>query len=133
MAMLLGGIRVIELSEALAGPYCAMMLGDFGADVIKVERPIAGDQSRGWGPPFVGGESAYFLAANRNKKSLTLNYDHPLGADVLQRLLATADVFLVNQPVMSSLVKRGIDPETLSSKYPRLIICSITGYGFGGP
>jgi len=70
-------IRVVEMTEALAGPYCAMLLGDFGADVIKVERPGTGDQSRGWGPPFVGSESAYYLAANRNKRSITLNYDHP--------------------------------------------------------
>jgi crotonobetainyl-CoA:carnitine CoA-transferase CaiB-like acyl-CoA transferase len=133
MKNILDGVRVVEMTEALAGPYCAMLLGDFGADVIKVERPDIGDQSRGWGPPFVGSESAYFLAANRNKKSVTLNYDHSRGAEVLQRLLATADVFLVNQPVMNSLVKRGIDPETLGAKYPRLIYCSITGYGFGGP
>lgn len=130
---ILDGVRVVEMTEALAGPYCAMLLGDFGADVIKVERPGVGDQSRGWGPPFVGSESAYFLAANRNKKSVTLNYAHPRGAEALQRLLATADVFLVNQPTMSSLVKRGIDPETLCAKYPRLIYCSITGYGFGEP
>jgi crotonobetainyl-CoA:carnitine CoA-transferase CaiB-like acyl-CoA transferase len=130
---ILDGVRVVEMTEALAGPYCAMLLGDFGADVIKVERPDAGDQSRGWGPPFVGDESAYFLAANRNKKSVTLDYDHPLGREALQRLLATADIFLVNQPVMGSLVKRGIDPPSLGAKYPRLIYCSITGYGFGGP
>jgi len=78
---ILDGVRAVEMSEALAGPYCAMLLGDFGADVIKVERPGAGDQSRGWGPPFVGGESAYFLGANRNKRSVALNYDHPRGAE----------------------------------------------------
>jgi hypothetical protein len=82
----LDGVRVIELTEALAGPYCAMLLGDFGADVIKVERRQTGDQSRSWGPPFVGGESAYFLAANRNKRSLSLDYDQPLGAAILHRL-----------------------------------------------
>jgi crotonobetainyl-CoA:carnitine CoA-transferase CaiB-like acyl-CoA transferase len=98
-----------------------------------VERPGVGDQSRGWGPPFLGSESAYFLASNRNKESLTLNYDHPLGAEALQRLLARADIFLVNQPILGSLQKRGIDPETICTKYPQLIYCSITGYGFGGP
>jgi crotonobetainyl-CoA:carnitine CoA-transferase CaiB-like acyl-CoA transferase len=129
----LDSIRVVELSEALAGPYCAMLLGDFGADVIKVERPGTGDQSRGWGPPFIGGESAYYLATNRNKRSITLNYDDPQGAEILQHLLSTADVFIANQPSLASLQKRGIDPETLRTKYPRLIHCSITGYGFTGP
>jgi crotonobetainyl-CoA:carnitine CoA-transferase CaiB-like acyl-CoA transferase len=130
---ILDSIRVVEMTEALAGPYCAMLLGDFGADVIKVERPGTGDQSRGWGPPFVGGESAYYLAANRNKRSITLNYDHPRGADALQKLLASADVFITNQPSLASLQKRGIDPDSLRAKYPRLIYCSITGYGFTGP
>ena len=106
----LDGIRVVELTEALAGPYCAQLLGDFGADVIKVERPGTGDQTRGWGPPFVGSESAYYLATNRNKRSITLDYDEPLGREILQRLLATADVFLCNQPVLKSLRRRGIDP-----------------------
>jgi crotonobetainyl-CoA:carnitine CoA-transferase CaiB-like acyl-CoA transferase len=131
--MHLDGIQVVELSEALAGPYCAMMLGDLGADVIKVERPGTGDQSRTWGPPFVGTESAYFLGTNRNKRSLTLNYDHPAGAEVLQRLLAKADVFICNQPSIDSLKKRHIDPAILRGKYPRLIYCAISGYGHSGP
>jgi formyl-CoA transferase len=126
-------IRVVELTEALAGPYCAMLLGDLGADVIKVERPGIGDQSRSWGPPFIGSESAYYLATNRNKRSITLNYDHPRGAEALLKLLSTADVFISNQPSMASLRKRGIDPETLCAKHSRLIYCSITGYGFTGP
>jgi len=130
---ILDSIRIVEMTEALAGPYCAMLLGDFGADVIKVERPGIGDQSRGWGPPFVGSESAYYLAANRNKRSVTLNYNHPLGSEALQKLLATADVFIVNQPSLASLQKRGIDPQSLCVKLPRLIYCSITGYGFTGP
>ena len=133
MNTILDGIRVIELTEALAGPYCAMLLGDLGADVIKVERPGTGDQSRTWGPPFVGGESAYFLAANRNKRSITLNYDDSRGAEAFQKLLASTDVFLHNQPSRASLQKRGIDAETLCAKHPRLIYCSITGYGFIGP
>jgi crotonobetainyl-CoA:carnitine CoA-transferase CaiB-like acyl-CoA transferase len=131
--MILENIRVVELTEALAGPYCAMMLGDFGAEVIKVERPGTGDQSRTWGPPFVGKESAYFLATNRNKRSICLNYDDPQGSEILQRLLASADVFICNQPSLKSLKKRGIDPTTLRAKHPRLIYCSITGYGFSGP
>src|SRR5215831_7876919 len=133
MASLLDGIRVVELSEALAGPYCAMILGDFGADVIKVERPGVGDQSRTWGPPFVATESAYFLATNRNKRSITLDYDQPQGGEILRRLLARADIFVCNQPSMTSLKRRGIDPETLRSRHPRLIYCAITGYGFTGP
>jgi crotonobetainyl-CoA:carnitine CoA-transferase CaiB-like acyl-CoA transferase len=130
---ILDSIHVVDLTEALAGPYCAMLLGDFGADVIKVERPKTGDQSRGWGPPFVGSESAYYLATNRNKRSIAVNLDDPHGAEVLQRLLARADVFIANQPSRASLRKRAIDPETLRAKYPRLIHCSITGYGFTGP
>jgi crotonobetainyl-CoA:carnitine CoA-transferase CaiB-like acyl-CoA transferase len=130
---ILDGVRVVELSEALAGPFCAMLLGDFGADVVKVERPGVGDQSRGWGPPFVKGESAYFLGANRNKRSVELNYDHPLGAEALQKLVGGADVFICNQPSLASLQKRGIDAETARRKNPQLIYCSITGYGFSGP
>jgi crotonobetainyl-CoA:carnitine CoA-transferase CaiB-like acyl-CoA transferase len=130
---ILDGVRVAELSEALAGPYCAMLLGDFGADVIKIERPGVGDQSRGWGPPFAGSESTYFLGANRNKKSVALNYDHPRGAEALRKLIAGSDIFICNQPSLASLQKRGIDAETLCREYPRLIYCSITGYGFTGP
>src|SRR5262249_14971456 len=103
------------------------------ADVIKVERPGCGDQSRGWGPPFVGSESAYYLATNRNKRSITLDYDDTVGAEALQKLIARADVFISNQPSIASLRQRGIDFETLRAKYPRLIHCSITGYGFSGP
>ena len=129
----LDSMRVIELTEALAGPYCAMMLGDFGADVIKVERRQGGDQSRSWGPPFVGSESAYFLATNRNKRSLSLDYDQPLGAAILHRLLATADVFLINQRNIASLARRGLDAETICARYPRLVYCAISGYGHSGP
>jgi crotonobetainyl-CoA:carnitine CoA-transferase CaiB-like acyl-CoA transferase len=129
----LDSIRVVELTEALAGPYCAMLLGDLGADVIKVERPATGDQTRGWGPPFLGTESAYFLATNRNKRSITLNYDDPHDAEILQNLLATADVFVSNQASVASLQKRSLDPETLRSKYPRLIHSNISGYGLTGP
>src|SRR5580658_10321181 len=129
MQPVLESVRVVELTEALAGPYCAMLLGDFGADVIKVERRVTGDHARTWGPPFVHGESAYFLAANRNKRSLTLDYDHPQGREVLERLIASADVFLINQPLLSSLRRRGLDPDTLMAKYPSLIYCAISGYG----
>lgn len=133
MKSALGSIRVVELTEALAGPYCAMLLGDLGADVIKIERRQSGDQSRGWGPPWCGSESAYFLAANRNKRSVTLDYDLPMGQEILGRLLATADVFLINQPSLESLRRRSLDPESLLNRFPRLIFCSITGYGLSGP
>lgn len=121
------------MSEALAGPYCAMLLGDFGAEVIKVERPGVGDQSRGWGPPFVGGESAYFLGANRNKKSVALNYGHPRGAEALRKLIAAADIFITNQRSPASLKRRGMDADTICAENPRLVYCNITGYGLTGP
>jgi len=127
------GIRVLELTEALAGPYCAMMLGDFGADVIKVERPGVGDQTRTWGPPFLGTQSCYFLMTNRNKRSATLNYDTPKGLEILGRMIANSDVLLVNNPSLASLRKRGIDPDTLCARHPRLVYCNISGYGFNGP
>jgi crotonobetainyl-CoA:carnitine CoA-transferase CaiB-like acyl-CoA transferase len=133
MQTVLGSIRVVEATEALAGPYCAMMLGDFGADVIKVERKQVGDQSRAWGPPFCGPQSAYFLAANRNKRSLTLDFDHPFGKDVMHRLLETADVFLINQPKLDSLKRNSLDPERICARLPRLTYCAISGYGLFGP
>ncbi len=133
MRPVLDKLRVVEIAEAMAGPYCGMLLGDLGADVIKVERPTTGDQSRGWGPPFLQTESGYFLSANRNKRSLTLNLDHPQGLRLLRKLLAEADVFIINQPRRASLAKRGLNYETLAAAHPRLIYCSITGYGFSGP
>src|SRR5208337_3943578 len=109
MNMLLDGIQVVELTEALAGPYCAMMLGDFGADVIKVERPGVGDQTRAWGPPFVGPLSCYFIMTNRNKRSLALDYTTPQGNEILQELIARTDVLIVNSPTAASLARREID------------------------
>src|SRR6476661_5498891 len=98
MPNVLDDIRVLDLTQAMAGPICGMLLGDLGADVIKIERPGSGDQSRGWGPPFVQSESAYFLSANRNKRSLTLNLDKTDAVEILHQLARRADVFLVNQP-----------------------------------
>jgi crotonobetainyl-CoA:carnitine CoA-transferase CaiB-like acyl-CoA transferase len=98
-----------------------------------VERPQVGDQARRWGPPYCGTESAYFLAANRNKRSVALDYDEPLGREALERLLASADVFLINQPNAESLRRRSLDQETLLARFPRLVVCSITGYGLSGP
>jgi len=129
----LDGIRVVEMTEALAGPYCAMLLGDLGADVIKVERPGIGDQARAWGPPFVGEMSAYFLSTNRNKRSVALDYNQAKGHEALHKLIAAADIFITNQPSLESLQKRKLDAPTLRERHPRLIYCSVSGYGFSGP
>ncbi|MGQ0604790.1 MAG: CaiB/BaiF CoA transferase family protein, partial [Anaerolineales bacterium] len=123
----------IELTEALAGPYCAMLLGDLGAHVIKIERPGVGDQARRWGARYTNGESAYFCATNRNKRSLTLNIQSPTGQGVLRRLLATADVLICNIPREESLRRAGLDWPALHTQVPRLIFASITGYGRSGP
>ncbi len=133
MNSVLDDIRVLDLTQAMAGPYCAMLLGDLGADVIKIEKPGTGDQARGWGPPFLQTESTYFLTANRNKRSLTLNLDRREGISLLHDLVRRADVFLINQPSRASLVKRQIDYDALHALNPRLIYGSITGYGFTGP
>src|SRR5215211_6047654 len=92
----LSGVRVLDLTRALAGPYCSLMLGDMGAEVVKVELPGSGDETRGWGPPFIEGESSYFLSINRNKKSLTLDMKRPEGREVLRRLLQRSDVLVEN-------------------------------------
>jgi crotonobetainyl-CoA:carnitine CoA-transferase CaiB-like acyl-CoA transferase len=129
----LEGIRVIDLTQALAGPYCTMLLGDLGADVIKVEPPGQGDMSRGWGPPFVEGESAYFLSVNRNKRGLTINFKATEGQHILHQLVKGADVFIVSIPRLESLQSARIDPDTLRALNPRLVYCAISGYGFTGP
>ena len=129
----LTGTRVLDLTQALAGPYCTMLLGDLGADVLKVERPGKGDQSRGWGPPYLKGESAYFLSVNRNKRGLTLNLKSPEAQTIMHKLVSGADVFIVNQPRLVSLQKMGIDYDTLRALNPGLVYCSITGYGMTGP
>lgn len=130
---LLSGIKVVDMTEALAGPYCSMMLGDLGADVIKVERPGTGDQSRRWGPPFIEGESAYFLSINRNKRSIELNIKDEADNAVLMKLIDEADILLMNIPRMASMQRAGIDPDTLLARNPRLIIGAISGYGHTGP
>ena len=129
----LDGIKVLDMTEALAGPYCSMLLGDLGADVIKVERPQVGDQARGWGPPFLEGESAYFLAVNRNKRSVELDIKQPRDLELLHKLVAGADVFLTNNPRLSSLARQGLDPDTLRAKHPALVYAAISGYGHTGP
>jgi crotonobetainyl-CoA:carnitine CoA-transferase CaiB-like acyl-CoA transferase len=127
----LAGLRVVDLTRVLAGPLCAMMLGDMGAEVIKVE-PVRGDDARGWGPPFVKGEAAWFLSVNRNKRSLCLDIRLPEGRELLFRLLATADVFIENLNP-SKLDKHGLGLTTLAERFPGLVICAMSGFGLTGP
>jgi crotonobetainyl-CoA:carnitine CoA-transferase CaiB-like acyl-CoA transferase len=129
----LTGIKVVDMTEALAGPYCAMWLGDLGADVIKIERPGDGDQARGWGPPFLEGESAYFLSINRNKRSIELDTKNADDLRVLHTLIGRADVFLTNNPRLESLARSSLDPATLRARHPRLVYGAISGYGHTGP
>ena len=127
----LHGVRVIDMTRVLAGPFCTMSLGDMGAEVIKVEEPGKGDDTRGW-PPFVHGEATYFLSVNRNKKSLTLDLKAPDGQEILRRLLASADVVVENfRP--GTMERLGFGYETLERANPRLIYCSISGVGESGP
>jgi crotonobetainyl-CoA:carnitine CoA-transferase CaiB-like acyl-CoA transferase len=133
MTGVLDNIRVVDLTQALAGPYCTMLLGDMNADVIKIETPGAGDQSRGWGPPFVEGESTYFLSINRNKRSFTLDIRSAPGQEILHKLIATADVFVCNIPKESSRRRAGVDLQSLQTLNPRLVYCLISGYGDSGP
>src|SRR6478672_9304940 len=128
----LAGTRVVDLTRILAGPLCTMMLGDMGAEVIKVEPPDKGDDTRGWGPPFVAGEAAYFLGVNRNKRSLTLNMAVPAGQKILQELVKRADV-LVDNFKLGTLAKWGFGDAWFEQHAPRLVRCSITGYGSSGP
>lgn len=133
MAGLLDGIRVLDLTRILAGPYCAMTLGDLGADVIKVERPGIGDLTRGWGPPFTeSGQSAYFLCANRNKRSLTLDLSRDEGRAVLRDLIGRSDVLIDNFKA-GTLEAWGLDWQTLIGLRPELVYCTITGFGAEGP
>ncbi|MCS7168524.1 MAG: CoA transferase [Gemmatales bacterium] len=128
----LAGLRVLDLSRVLAGPFCSMILGDLGAEVIKVEKPGVGDDTRAWGPPFWHHLSAYFLACNRNKYSLTLNLAVPTGREIFFRLLERADVLLDNF-LPASLERLGLNREKIFHVNPRIIWCSITGYGKTGP
>lgn len=128
----LSGITVLDLTRVLSGPYCTMLLGDMGARVVKIEQPGRGDDTRAWGPPFVAGESAYFLGVNRNKESLTLNFKHPRGRAVLDQLIASADVLVENfRP--GAMARQGLDYEAVHARHPRLIYCSISGFGHTGP
>ena len=128
----LDGIRVLDLTRVLAGPYCTMFLGDLGAEVVKVEQPGVGDDTRGWGPPFTGGESAYFLCVNRNKKSVTIDFKSKEGVALLRRLAERADVLIENfRP--GTMERLGLGEKDLRAANPRLIYASLSGFGADGP
>jgi formyl-CoA transferase len=128
----LDGIRVVDLSRVVVGPYCTMVLGDMGADVIKIEIPGRGDETRMWGPPFVGGESAYYISLNKNKRSLTLDFKKEKGKEILRQLISVSDVLVENYR-LGTLEKAGFGYEKMKESNPRIIYCSITGYGPTGP
>ena len=128
----LNGVFVLDLTRVLSGPFCTMMLADMGARVIKVERPGDGDETRAWGPPFVGGESAYFLGTNRNKESFTLDFKRPEGRRIINRLIDRADVIVENfRP--GTLARMGLNYASLANSHPKLIYASISGFGQTGP
>jgi crotonobetainyl-CoA:carnitine CoA-transferase CaiB-like acyl-CoA transferase len=132
MAKALEGIKVLDMSRALAGPYCTMMLADMGAEVIKVEIPGRGDDSRSWGPPFVEGESAYFMSVNRNKKSIVLNMKSEKSSEIIHKLIKQSDVLVENfRP--GAMERLGLDYERVKEMNPQLIYCSISGFGQDGP
>jgi crotonobetainyl-CoA:carnitine CoA-transferase CaiB-like acyl-CoA transferase len=124
----LAGIRVLDASRVLAGPFCGQILGDLGAEVLKIERPGSGDETRGWGPPFTGILSAYFLSCNRNKRGLTLDLAHPEGQRLFHELARKSDVLLENFRA-DSAERLGMSPSQLLAKHRRLIVCSISGFG----
>lgn len=129
----LSGIRVVDQTQALAGPYTTMILGDLGADVIKIEKPGIGDNSRQWAPPHIGDQSCYYLAVNRNKRGIALDIRSERGREFTHKLASNADVFLTNLRTSEALRRHGIDYETLRAINPRLIYTSISGYGRAGP
>jgi len=132
MKTALEGVVVLDLSRALAGPYCTLMLGDMGADIIKIEMPKGGDEARSWGPPFVEGESAYFLSVNRNKKSITLNLKHDRAKAIFKEMAAKADVVVENfRP--GTMDKLGLGYDVLSQINPKIVYCAISGFGPDGP
>jgi len=132
MTLPLDGIRILDLTRVLAGPMATMLLGDMGADIIKIERPGAGDDTRGWGPPFQGTESAYYIGANRNKRSVTLDTQTPEGQDLLGRLIQRSDV-VVDNFKLGTFERWGFDDAWFDEHAPQVVRCSITGYGSSGP
>jgi crotonobetainyl-CoA:carnitine CoA-transferase CaiB-like acyl-CoA transferase len=128
----LAGVQVLDLSRAVAGPFCTLILADLGARVIKIEEPESGDETRHWGPPFIHGESAYFLSLNRNKESVVLDLKHPSGRNALRKLIAKSDVLIQNfRPGVAE--RLGIDYEAVKLENPRLVYASVSGFGLTGP
>src|SRR5215216_293990 len=126
---MLNGVKVLDLTRVLAGPLCTMLLGDLGADVIKVERPRTGDESRGWGPPFdAEGRSAYYLSINRNKKSLAADLADPADRELVAGLVAGSDI-VVDNFRLGMLTRRGLAPARFVEQHPALVWCTITGFG----
>lgn len=132
MAGALAGIKVLDLTRVLAGPLCTMILGDLGAEVIKVEAPGGSDDTRDWGPPFQNGISAYYLCANRNKKSITVNLKSEKGLEMIKRLVLQSDVVIHNFKT-GTMERLGLGYDSLSQLNPKLVFCSITGFGETGP
>src|SRR5690554_3202700 len=135
----LAGLRILDLTRVLAGPTCTQILGDLGAEVIKIERPGAGDDTRKWGPPYVTGpdgapstESAYYLSANRNKRSVAIDFTRPEGHALMLRLLGSCDVLVENFKT-GTLARHGLGFATLSERFPALVYASVTGFGQTGP
>jgi len=128
----LAGLTILDLTRVLAGPYATQMLGDLGAEVWKVERPGHGDETRGWGPPFVAGQSAYFLSVNRNKRSAALDFEDPAQCEAVRRAARDADIVVENF-VPGDLTRFGLDAASLRRDRPELIVCSISGFGQDGP
>ncbi|XP_072009432.1 succinyl-CoA:glutarate CoA-transferase isoform X2 [Engystomops pustulosus] len=128
----LDGVKILDLTRVLAGPFATMILGDLGAEVIKVEKPGSGDDTRSWGPPFVASESAYFLSVNRNKKSIAVNMKKPKGTRIIKQLAQACDVLIENY-IPGKLAEMGLGYEDLMETSPHIIYCSITGYGQTGP
>jgi crotonobetainyl-CoA:carnitine CoA-transferase CaiB-like acyl-CoA transferase len=128
----LHGLTVLDFTRVLSGPYCTMALGDLGARVIKLEHPGRGDDTRRWGPPFLGEESAYFLSVNRNKESVAVDFKQPGGLEIVRKLLASADVVVENfRP--GTLDAVGLDAASVRATHPKVVYCSISGYGQTGP
>jgi crotonobetainyl-CoA:carnitine CoA-transferase CaiB-like acyl-CoA transferase len=128
----LEGLRVVDLTRVLAGPLCTMWLGDMGADVIKIERPGRGDDTRSWGPPFAAGESAYYLGVNRNKRSVAIDLSRPEGLDLVRRMIVDADVVVDNFKI-GTLDRWGLTDEWFDREAPGAVRCTISGYGSSGP
>ena len=135
----LSGVRVFDLTRILAGPTCTQLLGDLGADIIKVEKPFVGDDTRTWGPPYVKDrlgndttESAYYLSANRNKRSVTIDLSQPAGIELAKKFIEKSDVLIENFKV-GGLAKLGLGYEDIREQFPNLVYCSVTGFGQTGP